>query len=64
MTKFNPDGALDLSFGTNGYVVEDLGNFDFASNVEVLGDGTIIIAGSSGVGPPQQFDLAVWKYSS
>lgn len=64
LTKFNPDGALDLSFGTNGYVVEDLGNFDFASNVEVLGDGTIIIAGSSGVGPPSSFDLAVWKYLS
>lgn len=62
LTKFTPDGQLDSTFGTNGSVIEDLDDFDFASNVTLLEDGKIIIAGSSGVGPPNGFDLAVWKY--
>ncbi len=62
LAKFTPAGALDTSFGNAGTVEEDLAMFDFASNVAVLADGRIMMAGSSGVGPPSTFDLAVWKY--
>ncbi|MCC6938284.1 MAG: hypothetical protein IT226_08685 [Flavobacteriales bacterium] len=62
LMKFTADGAVDISFGTDGAVEEDLNNFDLASNVSWISDGTIIMAGSSGVGPPNGFDMAVWKY--
>lgn len=62
LSKFTPNGELDLTFGTNGFVVEDQNSFDFASNVSLLADGKIVIAGSSGDGPPNSFDLAVWRY--
>lgn len=62
LAKFTPTGDLDSTFGTAGTVKEDLGMFDFASNISLMSDGTIIIAGSSGVGPPNGFDMAVWKY--
>ena len=64
LAKFTPTGDLDSTFGTAGTVKEDLGMFDFASNVSLMADGTIIMAGSSGVGPPNGFDMAVWKYVS
>lgn len=62
LAKFTSDGVLDQDFGDAGTVEEDLGNFDFASNVAVLSDGSILMAGSSGVGPPGSFDQVVWKY--
>ena len=62
LAKFTPDGMLDTTFGNAGTVKEDLNTFDFASNVVELPDGKIVMAGSSGVGPPGAFDLAVWKY--
>jgi uncharacterized delta-60 repeat protein len=62
LMKFTPDGEVDITFGNAGAVEEDLDDFDYASNVEVQADGKIIMAGSSGVGPPNGFDLAVWKY--
>ncbi|MBL0126468.1 MAG: hypothetical protein IPP83_03205, partial [Flavobacteriales bacterium] len=62
LMKFTPDGEVDSAFGTNGAVEEDLDTFDFAAMVKVLSDGTIVMAGTSGVGPPNGFDMAVWKY--
>lgn len=62
LTKFTPEGEVDESFGDAGSVVEDLDDFDYAWNVELQADGRIIMAGTSGDGPPNGFDLAVWKY--
>lgn len=62
LAKFTSAGVLDTTFGNAGTVEEDLNTFDFASNVAVQPDGRIVMAGSSGVGPPGAFDLAVWKY--
>jgi len=64
LMKFTPDGEVDTAFGTAGAVEEDLADFDYAWNVELQADGKIIIAGTSGVGPPNGFDLAVWKYAA
>ena len=62
LMKFTPDGEVDGSFGDAGAVVEDLDDFDYASNLTLQDDGRIVMAGSSGDGPPNGFDLVVWKY--
>lgn len=64
LAKFTPTGQIDSTFGTNGAIKEDLANFDYAANLEAMSDGTIIMSGTSGVGPPNGFDLAVWKYNA
>ncbi len=64
LMKFTPDGEVDATFGTAGAVEEDLDNFDYGWGVEVQTDGRIVMAGTSGVGPPNGFDLAVWKYNA
>ncbi|MFZ1687416.1 MAG: hypothetical protein WAU70_08350 [Flavobacteriales bacterium] len=62
LMKFTPDGEVDITFGNAGAVEEDLDDYDYAANLEVQADGKIIMAGTSGDGPPNGFDLAVWKY--
>ncbi len=62
LAKFTSVGELGTTFGNLGTVTEDLANFDFASNLLIQSDGSIMMAGSSGVGPPGSFDQAVWKY--
>jgi uncharacterized delta-60 repeat protein len=62
LMKFTPAGEVDASFGDAGAVVEDLDDFDYGWNVALQPDGKIIMAGTSGDGPPNGFDLAVWKY--
>lgn len=62
LTKFTPDGEVDDSFGVLGAVEEDLGQFDYAWNVAVQEDGRIIMSGTAGNGPPNDFDMVVWKY--
>jgi uncharacterized delta-60 repeat protein len=37
-------------------------NYDHAWELALLADGRIVIAGTSGDGPPNGFDMAVWKY--
>lgn len=64
LMKFTPAGAVDATFGDAGAVKEDLDTFDYGWNLAVQADGRIIMAGTSGVGPPNGFDLAVWKYAA
>ncbi len=62
LMKFTSDGEVDASFGDAGAVEEDLDDYDYASNIALQADGRIITAGTSGDGPPNSFDLGVWKY--
>lgn len=62
LAKFTADGDLDTGFGNGGTVEEDLDSFDYASNLALLPDGSVVMAGSSGDGPPGSFDQIVWKY--
>ncbi|MEO8591394.1 MAG: T9SS type A sorting domain-containing protein [Flavobacteriales bacterium] len=64
LMKFTPDGEVDASFGTAGAVEEDLDDFDYGWEMALQADGKIIMAGTSGDGPPNGFDLAVWKYQA
>ena len=63
--RLNTNGAIDTTFGTNGYV-----NIDFASNgndvaycVNVLQNGKIVVGGSTKPSSTQ-FDLAVLQLNS
>lgn len=48
LVRYNPDGSLDKSFGSNGIVSTDLGNTnDFGHCLEIQKDGKILIAGKS-----------------
>lgn len=49
LVRYNPDGTLDTSFGGDGIVTTDLGNFgDDANAIAIQGDGKIVVAGAVG----------------
>jgi uncharacterized delta-60 repeat protein len=49
--RYNSDGLLDTSFGTNGKVTTDFGNSaDFARGIALQADGKAIVVGSNGTG--------------
>ncbi|MCA8975883.1 MAG: hypothetical protein KDC98_14270, partial [Planctomycetes bacterium] len=48
IVRYNPNGTLDTSFGTNGVVVTDMGSWDDeAEKLIVLNDGRFLLAGNS-----------------
>jgi uncharacterized delta-60 repeat protein len=50
VARFNADGAVDTSFGTDGVVSVDFsGDFDVANSVAVQADGKILVGGSATV---------------
>ncbi len=46
MARYNPDGSLDNSFGTNGLVVHSFGNR--LDDIALLPDGKYLVAGRAG----------------
>jgi uncharacterized delta-60 repeat protein len=63
LSRFNPDGSLDLDFGTDGRVKTDfMGQTDTANSLLVQKNGKIILVGSA----QQTFyinDLAIARYT-
>lgn len=48
LARYNTNGTLDTSFGTNGLVTTDLSDvYDIARSVTLQADGKILVAGSS-----------------
>ncbi len=47
VTRYNPDGSLDTSFGDGGSVFPDFGDYDWMKVVAVESDGTILAGGGS-----------------
>ena len=48
MVRYNPDGAIDSTFGTNGKVFNNLGTaFDSASAAVLQPDGKIVVVGNT-----------------
>ena len=68
LARYNTDGTLDSTFGTNGttrnYISGGDGTGDGASSVAIQSDGKIIAAGSSGVGDPVHFAFALARYKT
>jgi uncharacterized delta-60 repeat protein len=58
LTRFNADGTVDTSFGTDGTTLTTFDSWDVGSDVAVLADGSILVSGADcGV-------MAVIKYNS
>lgn len=47
LARYNTDGTLDLGFGTNGKVIDDIQGDDAANALLILPDGKVVIAGST-----------------
>ncbi|MFO7791191.1 MAG: T9SS type A sorting domain-containing protein [Bacteroidales bacterium] len=45
IARYNPDGSLDSTFGTNGVVITDFGSAP-SSNIAIQSDGKIVVAGT------------------
>src|SRR5438876_1187397 len=50
LARYNPDGGLDLSFGSGGRVLTDFGGDDEAAALALQADGKIVVAGFSDAG--------------
>lgn len=58
LTRYNPDGSLDSTFGNNGKVTTDFfGGFDAAHGLAIQLDGKIVAVGTTGL------DFAVARYN-
>jgi uncharacterized delta-60 repeat protein len=56
LVRFDADGQIDLTFGTNGQVVTDVaGGADVLSALAVQPDGSIVAVGTARVGTADQF---------
>lgn len=63
--RFNLDGSLDNSFGTDGLITTSFGNGDAEANDIAIGnDGEIIIVGSYNRGAPNYNDFALVRLFS
>jgi uncharacterized delta-60 repeat protein len=47
VARYNPDGSLDATFGTDGKVTTDLGGEDLVHAMALQADGQIVVAGES-----------------
>lgn len=62
LARYTPNGSLDVSFGSNGKVITDLGTiFEYGFSLGIESDGKILLAGSSGNGP---YSFALVRYNS
>ncbi len=63
LIRYNSNGTLDKSFGSNGIVITDLGSVsEFANSLVIQSDGKIVVAGHTTIGT--QYDFAVVRYNS
>jgi uncharacterized delta-60 repeat protein len=59
LARYNNDGSLDTSFGTNGQVTTNLGRLNQAiQSLALSPDGKLVVAGSYAPPGPSQFFLA------
>jgi uncharacterized delta-60 repeat protein len=63
LVRYNPDGSIDLGFGTGGSVTTDFGgNFDWAGDLVLQPDGKIVVTGVEGDVSGAERDFAVARY--
>ncbi len=61
--RFNSDGNLDNTFGTNGIVTTSFSNTSYAHSVAVQSDGKILVTGYADVGVLDE-DFATVRFNS
>jgi len=67
IVRYNTDGTLDNTFGTNGKVVTSIGNvLDMIQDVAIQSDGKIVVAGftESQDGSSYNYDFVVARYKT
>jgi|GEM_PF-1067578 len=58
LSRYNPDGSLDTSFGVGGHIVTAIGTSDDKANsVVIQADGKILVGGTSIIGGVNLFAL-------
>jgi len=63
VVRYNADGTLDNSFGTDGKVTTNLGaGENYGQSVAIQPNGKIVVAGASGSGP--NYDFALARYNA
>ncbi len=59
LARYNTDGSLDNTFGTNGKVTTDIAsNDDYGFSIAIQSDGKIVVAGQANNGSNNDFALA------
>ncbi|MCP9496217.1 MAG: hypothetical protein MSG64_17370 [Pyrinomonadaceae bacterium MAG19_C2-C3] len=62
LARYNADGALDATFGTNGKAVTDFdANFDVVNAVAIQPGGRIVAVGSAFIGNTRDFAVARYE---
>jgi uncharacterized delta-60 repeat protein len=68
LARYNSDGSLDTSFGTDGKVITSYGPYSDGWDVALQADGKIVIAGRGGGTDPNNYftinNFAVLRYNS
>ena len=64
ITRYNSDGTLDTSFGTNGYNNETPGEWDRIESIAILSDGKIVAGGYLYLYSTGQYYFCVARYNS
>ncbi|HVG32240.1 MAG TPA: Calx-beta domain-containing protein [Pyrinomonadaceae bacterium] len=49
VVRYNSDGSIDTSFGSNGIVITDVGSLEHAQSVVIQTDGKIVIGGDANI---------------
>lgn len=62
--RYNPDGSLDLTFGTGGSVSTHLGSNEYGSSVAIQSDGKIVVAGRGYNFSTFLIEFAVVRYNA
>lgn len=65
LIRYNEDGTLDTTFGTNGKVITDVisGQASYITELEILADGKILATGAVANGG-SGYDIALVKYNN
>ena len=63
LARYNSDGSLDTTFGTDGKVTTDFGSQDSAGSVAIQADGKIVVTGVS-IQPGTGYDFALARYNT
>ncbi len=64
LIRFHPDGTLDSTFGTNGFVIQSLtSGIEDCFGMELADNGKIVITGFTTL-PDYSFDLLVMQFDS
>jgi uncharacterized delta-60 repeat protein len=60
--RLNPDGTLDQTFSGDGVATASFGVDAYASNVEILRDGDVVVSGATYPADPAAGDIALARF--